>query len=209
MRKLMAILAVLGLAFTSLLGATANASENTEAVTIAPASIYDWHRMTTDVAPNVHLICVANGANELPIAAAAQSWNNASSGVGLDYSSNCVLDGYGPGVRMTIDTFHDPNWGTCYKMTNITNDYVWNGWRINYNNPVGWVNTAYNCTSTAVQRAHWTSFVIGRALGLKRLDGSQWAGRVMCYCAQFGYPSASTDGDALTKGYDGTFVGGY
>jgi hypothetical protein len=180
--------------------------------TVAPYAIYSSYKMTPHWYPDVPTICVAVGDLNIPISASAQAWNNASVGFGLQASGNCVTAGYEAWRRMTIDTFNDPNWGSCFKITNafVTGTYgTYQTMRYHTQNPVGLVNTAYNCTSTATGRAHWTSMVIGIIMGLKRLDGASWAGRVMCYCAQFGYPSASTDGDAISKLYQHYYVGIY
>lgn len=158
------------------------------------------------------LICVAVGDTVIPIAAAAQSWNNATGGATrLDASANCLVDGYPPSRRMTIDTYSAAD-GQCYKLTNqnyVTDD-TWRWWTGDPLNVVGWVNRYYEgCWSTSALRTKWTSLVIGRVLGANALSGSTWASRVMSTTSAVIWPSASTDGNDVGNLYLGVYYGRY
>lgn len=173
-----------------------------------PSSIYTGYKFWPYATA---WICVAVGDTTIPIAQAAQAWNNASSGVALDASSNCIADGYSPSTRMTIDTYSAAD-GRCHK---ITNQYYAAGdtfrrWTGSPANVVGWVNRYYEgCYGTANERAKSTSTVIGAVLGLKTLSGSTWASRVMSLNSAVVWPSASTDGAALTALYEPRYFGWY
>jgi hypothetical protein len=154
---------------------------------------------------------VAVGDTTIPIAQAAQAWNNASVGVALNAESNCVTAGYTPSTRMTIDTYSSAD-GRCTKITNqyyATAD-TFRRWTGDPANVVGWVNRYYEgCYSTSNARAKSTSIVIGAVLGLKTLSGSTWASRVMSLNSGVYWPSASTDGPALSYLYEPRYFGWY
>lgn len=176
---------------------------------VAPYSIYNQYKFWPyDPA----WVCVANGDNGIPIGQAAQAWNNASAGLYLDYSSNCVTDGYTPSTRMTIDTYNAVD-GVCVKFTNMTYALGSDGFRRYTNNPVGWVNMnpTQGCGSTAFRRAHWTSVAIGFIAGLTlhHDNTTTWDSRVMAYRTQdtVAWPPASTDGPSMTGLYTGDYVG--
>lgn len=193
------------------LSVPANATQESVEATVVPTNILTSYKFWPyDPA----WVCVANGDNGIPIAQAAQAWNNASSGLYLDYSSNCVVDGYTPSTRMTIDTYNAAD-GNCVKVTNDSYAVGSDGFRRYTNNPVGWVNTnaAQGCTSTAFRRAHWTSYAIGRIIGLvghRDVNDTTWDSRVMAYRTQDTIAWAeSYSGSAISGLYQGAYVGIY
>lgn len=204
MKKLfIALLA--GIAVLLLPTATANAA-GTEPL---PSSIYTGYKFWPYATAN---ICVAVGDTTIPIGVAAQAWNNASVGVALNAENNCITaPGYSPSTRMTIDTYSAAD-GRC---TKITNQYysaadTFRRWTGSPENVVGWVNTYYwSCYGTANNRAKSTSTAIGAVLGLATLSGSTWASRVMSLTSAVYYPSASTDGAALSQLYEPRYFGWY
>lgn len=198
MRK---IIAGLVLALTFLIGAVAPA--NAAGSEPLPSSIYTGKKFWPYATAN---ICVAVGDTTIPIGVAAQAWNNASAGVALNAENNCVTAGYSPSTRMTIDTYSAAD-GRCHKITNSSYAVgdTYERWT---NNPIGWVNTYYSsCYGSANARAKSTSTIIGAILGLKTLSGSTWASRVMSLNSAVIYPSATTDGPALTDLYAPRYFG--
>lgn len=156
-------------------------------------------------------VCVAVGDTVAPIGAMAQAWNNATFGLALDASNNCVTDGYSPSLRMTIDTYSAAD-GTCYKLTNVGGGFYASAdsFRRWTSNPVGLVNRYYEgCWSTALLRQKWTAIVIGRLLGAAELHGSQYDGRGMSVTSAVYGPSANTDGQTVTDLYYPSYYGIY
>lgn len=222
MKKILAALAILGsLLFAGLVPTTAQAAPASaqglcyptlqSGCTVAPTNILTSYKFWPyDPA----WVCVANGDNGIPIAQAAQAWNNASAGLYLDYSSNCVTDGYTPSTRMTIDTYNAAD-GNCVKVTNDAYAVGSDGFRRYTNNPIGWVNVnaAQGCTSTAFRRAHWTSYAIGRIIGLvghRDVNDTTWDSRVMAYRTQDTIAWAEPySGSAITHMYQGDYIGIY
>lgn len=214
MRKIIAGL-VLALAF--LIGATAPANAGwdwkpTAPVSVTagseplPSSIYTGNKFWPYAMAD---ICVAVGDTTIPIGVAAQAWNNASAGVALNAEANCVTAGYTPSTRMTIDTYSAAD-GRCHKITNAYKAAgdTFDRWTGSPANVVGLVNRYYSsCYGSANARAKSTSTIIGAILGLKTLAGSTWASRVMSLTSAVYYPSASTDGPALTDLYAPRFFG--
>lgn len=207
MRKiLLAVALVVAALFGLALPANAAPTEAQHGNIAVPLSILTGIKFWPYAVAN---ICVANGANELPIGQAAQSWNNATTGLALTFSNNCVNSGYTPSTRMTVDTY-DAVDGRCVKLTNTTTSIgdTFDRWT---NNPIVWVNmnAAQACGSTAFRRAHWTSYGIGRALGAQGLNSSEWANRVMCMCSQdtVAWPSGTTDGVGISNLYNEVYAG--
>lgn len=177
--------------------------------TVAPFSVYNQYKFWPyDPA----WVCVANGDNGIPIGAAAQSWNNASAGLYLTFSNNCVSAGYTPSTRMTIDTYNAVD-GNCTKVTNNTYAVGPDGFRRYTNNPIGWVNVnpTQACASTSFRRAHWTTYVIGQIIGLtghRDVSNTTWDSRVMAYRTQDTIAWAEQySGAAVSDLYQGNLVG--
>jgi hypothetical protein len=189
----------------------------TAQATYAPWHIYNGHKWTIYEAPQVPSLCILDGVGAptvYPIGTAAQAWNNASAGVAITVSNRC--DGWGPGTRATVDTYSALD-SSCVRVIGAywtTNPIgSTDGFRTWTNTPVSevQVNSNYNCNSTGQRRAHWVSVAIGMILGLRHQGSTEtsFASRVMCDCSQdtVAYPSASTDGDAVTRLYRGDWVG--
>lgn len=100
----------------------------------------------------------------------AQSINNGTQSLALDYSTDCAADGYPPSRRMVVGTFQNANYPYCTLFTNQQHD-VYNGmWRWT-NGPGLYLNTAFtSCIGSQVRRDHWISQMIAWHLGLTTLD---------------------------------------
>lgn len=119
------------------------------------------------------------------VATIAQAWNNAvgSSNVfALDYSDDCVADGYPPSRRFTVDGYYGAAGDThCINQT-LSNRTIGTGpnyyWWTN-GAPALFINFNSLCASGQANRDKTVSKMIGMAMGLESLDSSGWASRVM------------------------------
>lgn len=109
---------------------------------------------------------------------------------------------------MTVDSYSAAD-GQCYRLSNMGVGYyaeadTFRRWT---KNPIGEVNLYYE--GCHENKAKWTSYVIGRMMGAAGLTGSTWANRVMSRTSGVQYPSATTDGPALTGLYRPQYWGLY
>jgi hypothetical protein len=231
MKRLLMVLALLGLSASLLVPAEAAAPVQTapqvaanaqglcyptleSGCKVAPYPIFNQFKWTTNFEYDVRPVCIADGIGQptaWPVATAAQSWNNATSFIAINVKANCVTAGYGAGRRATVDTYSALD-GRCYKITR--GDYTTNGtlgFYVYTENPIMWVqvNTAYNCNSTGFRRTHWLAVAIGEVLGLGSLPStSAYASRLMSPQTQdtLAGPSSS-DAGSLNGLYGGNYVG--
>jgi hypothetical protein len=109
----------------------------------------------------------------------AQSINNATEELSLQYSTDCAAAGYPASRRMFVGTFQNPDYPHCTLFTN--QQYAtYNGfWRWT-NAPGLYLNTAFStCVSTQTRRDHWISQMMVFHLGLNSLDSAGWNSHVM------------------------------
>lgn len=103
----------------------------------------------------------------------AQSINNGTNTLSLDYSTDCAADGYPPSRRLVVGTFQNADYPYCTLFTNQQHD-VYNGfWRWT-NGPGLYLNTAFTkCIGSQVRRDHWISQMIAWHLGLNTIDNNE------------------------------------
>ena len=181
-RFLMAVVAIAAL----LTGAVVSAAPASAAPTVAVVSTtaeYEPHPATINGyrfwSPS---ICIDGSAINGPyyrVAYIAQQWNLKTSGLALDYSDDCVADGYPPSRRMVIGMFssNDPDQG-CTLGTNLGVDF-YNGMYRWTDGPGVYLKNDPLCNGSQTRRDHLVSAAIGSTLGLKILNSSGYNSRVV------------------------------
>lgn len=143
------------------------------------------------------------------VAYIAQAWNNAvdwADKFALDYSDDCVADGYTPSTRMVIAGHHGGTSGTCLVNSSATRVLGANFERWT-NGPAMSINMdRAECVSGQVRRDHAVSLAIGVLMGGQALWSSGWAGRVM-YTPDYSLVAIPTaaDGEVMRQIYGGGY----
>lgn len=113
------------------------------------------------------------------VAYLAQQWNLATSYIALDYSDDCVADGYPPSRRMVVGTYYNATNKACLYLTNGYVDTVgqFNRWT---SGPGVYINTAYtDCVGSQARRDHFVTQAIGYLLGADNFLSAGYNSRVM------------------------------
>lgn len=103
----------------------------------------------------------------------AQSINNGTNQLALDYSTDCAADGYPPSRRMVVGTFQNASYGSCLVFTNQYHDDYNGFWRWT-SGPGIYLNTGLSaCVGSQVRRDHWISQGIAWHLGLNSIENNE------------------------------------
>lgn len=109
----------------------------------------------------------------------AQSINNGTNTLALDYSTDCAADGYPPSRRMVVGTFQNANDDRCLVFTNQYHDDYNGFWRWT-SGPGIYLNTGLSrCIGSQTRRDHFISQGIAWHLGLNSIDNTTETWRVM------------------------------
>lgn len=114
------------------------------------------------------------------VAYIAQQWNiRAQGALSLDYSDDCVADGYPPSRRMVIGSYSNASDASCVTTTNVETE-GYHGFMRWTNGPGSYINFAKpSCISSQTRRDHVVSEAIGILLGLRGLNSTGYNSRVM------------------------------
>lgn len=179
MKKIIAaVFAVVAILFAGMaLTEPAQAATQSTDTAIPPDVSSPAHKFWT---PNICIDGSQINGTYYPVAALAQQWNLRAPILNLDYSDDCVVDGYTPSTRMVIGSAHGGSGGDCFSVTNTGYYTTLNGWHRWTNVPAAYLNIDNNaCVGSQARRSHLVSMAIGWILGLQTLNSTGYNSRVM------------------------------